>query len=195
VRGDARGGLDANVRHLDPSWPSHLQAAPAVRSLRGPRRLQLLRAPDAFDEHASAPAVESARQGLTREHFTALVEDALRDIPRRFRDAMANVAVVVEEEPSAALLAEMGVGPDDDLFGLYQGIPLPERGWSYGNALPDRISIYQIPIEDACEDEDEIRDCVAETVIHEFGHYFGMSEEEIEEIEEKYWRGESLDDV
>ncbi len=132
---------------------------------------------------------------MTREHFTALVEDALRDIPRRFRDAMANVAVVVEEEPSAALLAEMGVGPDDHLFGLYQGIPLPQRGWSYGNALPDRISIYQIPIEDACEDEDEIRDCVAETVIHEFGHYFGMSEEEIEEIEEKYWRGESLDDV
>ena len=132
---------------------------------------------------------------MTREHFTALVEDALREIPSRFRDAMANVAVVVEEEPSAALLAEMGVGPDDDLFGLYQGIPLPERGWSYGNALPDRISIYQIPIEDACEDEDEIRDCVAETVIHEFGHYFGMSEEEIEEIEEKYWRGESLDDV
>ena len=71
----------------------------------------------------------------------------------------------------------------------------PQRGWSYGNALPDRISIYQIPIEDACEDDDEIRDCVAETVIHEFGHYFGMSEEEIEEIEEKYWRGESLDDV
>ena len=122
---------------------------------------------------------------MTREHFTALVEDALREIPRRFRDAMANVAVVVEEEPSAALLAEMGVGPDDHLFGLYQGIPLPQRGWSYGNALPDRISIYQIPIEDACEDDDEIRDCVAETVIHEFGHYFGMSEEEIEEIEEK----------
>ena len=123
---------------------------------------------------------------MTREHFTALVEDALRDIPRRFRDAMANVAVVVEEEPSVALLTEMGVSPDDHLFGLYQGIPLPQRGWSYGNALPDRISIYQIPIEDACEDDDEIRDCVAETVIHEFGHYFGMSEEEIEEIEEKY---------
>ena len=65
----------------------------------------------------------------------------------------------------------------------------------YGNALPDRISIYQRPIEEACEDDDEIRDCVAETVIHEFGHYFGMSEEEIEEIEEKFWRGESVEDV
>jgi predicted Zn-dependent protease with MMP-like domain len=132
---------------------------------------------------------------VTREAFTALVEEALREIPRRFRAEMKNVAVVVEDEPPDHILDEMEVGPDDSLFGLYQGTPLPERGWGYGNNLPDRISIYQFPIEDACEDEDEIRECVAETVIHEFGHYFGMSEEEIEEIEEKYWRGESLDDV
>ena len=132
---------------------------------------------------------------MTRERFTALVEEALREIPRRFRNAMKNVAVIVEEEPPPNILEEMDIGPDDTLFGLYQGTPLPERGWGYGNALPDRISIYQFPIEDACEDEEEIRDCVAETVIHEFGHYFGMSEEEIEAIEEKYWRGESLDDV
>jgi predicted Zn-dependent protease with MMP-like domain len=132
---------------------------------------------------------------MTRDHFTALVEEALRDIPRRFRAAMKNVAVVVEDEPPPHVLAEMEIGPDDTLFGLYQGTPLTERGSGYGNALPDCISIYQGPIEEACETEDEIRDCVAETVIHEFGHYFGMSEEEIEEIEEKYWRGENLDDV
>ena len=132
---------------------------------------------------------------MTRERFTRLVEEALREIPQRFRDAMRNVAVVVEDEPPLHVLEEMEIGPDDTLFGLYQGTPLPERGWGYGNALPDRISIYQFPIEDECEDDEEIRDCVAETVIHEFGHYFGMSEEEIEEIEEKYWRGEPLDDV
>ena len=132
---------------------------------------------------------------MTKERFTQLVEDALREIPRRFRNAMKNVAVVVEDEPAPETLAEMEIEPGDTLFGLYQGTPLPERGWGYGNTLPDRISIYQRPIEEACEDDDEIRDCVAETVIHEFGHYFGMSEEEIEEIEEKYWRGESLDDV
>ena len=137
----------------------------------------------------------STNQEMTREHFTKLVEEALREIPRRFRDEMRNVAVVVEDEPPQHVLEEMEIGPDDSLFGLYQGTPLPERTWGYGNALPDRISIYQGPIEDACEDEEEIRDCVAETVIHEFGHYFGMSEEEIEEIEEKYWRGEPLDDV
>jgi predicted Zn-dependent protease with MMP-like domain len=132
---------------------------------------------------------------MTRQEFTSLVEEALQEIPRRFRAAMQNVAVVVEDEPPPHVLHDLEVEPGDTLFGLYQGTPLTERGWGYGNTLPDRISIYQRPIEEACEDEDEIRDCVAETVIHEFGHYFGMSEEEIEEIEEKYWRGEALDDV
>lgn len=132
---------------------------------------------------------------MTRQRFERLVEEALRDIPPRFRREMKNVAVVVEDEPPGDVLEEMGIEPGDTLFGLYQGTPLPERGWAFGNALPDRISIYQIPIEEACDDDEEIRECVAETVIHEFGHHFGMSEEEIEEIEEKYWRGESLDDV
>jgi predicted Zn-dependent protease with MMP-like domain len=132
---------------------------------------------------------------VTRDRFTQLVEEALREIPRRFRNAMKNVAVIVEDEPPPHILEEMEIEPPDSLYGLYQGTPLPQRGWGYGNALPDRISIYQGPIEDSCYDDEEIRDCVAETVIHEFGHYFGMSEEEIEEIEEKYWRGESLDDV
>jgi predicted Zn-dependent protease with MMP-like domain len=125
---------------------------------------------------------------MTRERFTQLVQDALDGIPRRFRDAMKNVAVVVEDEPSKELLDDMDMDPDDTLFGLYHGTPLTERGSSYGNVLPDRISIYQLPIEEACEDEEDIRQCIAETVIHEFGHYFGLSEEEIEEIEEKYWR-------
>jgi predicted Zn-dependent protease with MMP-like domain len=132
---------------------------------------------------------------VTRDRFQQLVEDALAEIPRRFRAAMKNVAVIVEDEPPAHILEEMEIEPPDSLFGLYQGTPLPERRWDYGNTLPDRISIYQKPIEDACEDDDEIRDCVAETVIHEFGHYFGMDEDQIEEIEEKYWRGETLDDV
>jgi predicted Zn-dependent protease with MMP-like domain len=132
---------------------------------------------------------------MMRDDFTRLVEDALLEIPRRFRKAMKNVAVVVEDEPSPQILEELEIEPPDSLFGLYQGTPLPERSWTYGNALPDRISIYQRPIEEACDDDEEIMNCVAETVIHEFGHYFGMSEEEIEEIEEKYWRGESLDDV
>ena len=123
---------------------------------------------------------------MTRERFERLVEEALRDIPRRFRDAMHNVAVIVEDMPPPYVLEEMEA--DTTLFGLYEGTPLPERHASYGNTLPDRISIYQLPIESACNGDEEIRQCVAETVIHEFGHYFGMSEEEIEAIEERYWR-------
>jgi predicted Zn-dependent protease with MMP-like domain len=130
---------------------------------------------------------------MTRERFERLVEEALRGIPKQFRDAMRNVAVVVEDEPSPELLEEMEIQPPDTLFGLYQGTPLPERGWAHGNVLPDRIFIYQGPIEDTCETDDEIRGTIIETVIHEFGHYFGLSEEEIEEIEERYWRGEDAD--
>jgi predicted Zn-dependent protease with MMP-like domain len=125
---------------------------------------------------------------MTRRRFEQLVEEALRDIPKSFRDAMQNVAVIVEDEPPPHVLEDMEIEPDEALFGLYEGTPLPERGSGYGNALPDRISIYQIPIEEACADDQEIRACVAETVIHEFGHYFGMTEEEIEAIEEKHWR-------
>jgi predicted Zn-dependent protease with MMP-like domain len=132
---------------------------------------------------------------MTRQQFTDLVDEALSRIPPRFRAAMKNVAVIVEDEPPAHILREMEIEPPDSLFGLYQGTPLPERGWAFGNALPDRISIYQRPIVEACADDEEIRDCVAETVIHEFGHYFGMDEDQIEEIEEKYWRGESLDEI
>ena len=126
---------------------------------------------------------------MTRERFRRLVEEAVSGIPRRFRDAMRNVAVVVEDKPSPDLLAEMELEPGDTLFGLYHGTPLTQRDSSYGNTLPDRISIYQFPIEEACDSEEDIRQCVAETVIHEFGHYFGLSEEEIEAIEEQYWRG------
>jgi predicted Zn-dependent protease with MMP-like domain len=127
---------------------------------------------------------------MTREQFEKLVGEAVALIPKRFRREMKNLALVVEEEPGEDLLEEMEIEPPDTLYGLYQGTPLPERTWGYGNSLPDRITIYQRPIEEDCEDEDEMRAVIGETLIHEVGHYFGLSEEEIEEIEEKYWRGE-----
>lgn len=126
---------------------------------------------------------------MTRQRFEQLVARAVSGIPRRFRDAIQNVAVIVEDEPAPALLAEMDIHPPDTLFGLYQGIPLPDRGWGYGNAVPDRVTLFQGPIEDASEGDDEIVATIGETIIHEFGHYFGLSEEEIEAIEEQYWRG------
>lgn len=131
---------------------------------------------------------------MTRAAFEALVADAVRLIPRRFRQQMQNLALVVEDEPDQDLLDDMGIEPPDSLYGLYHGTPLPERTWGDGNRLPDRITIYQRPIEEDAEDETAARDMVAETLIHEVGHYFGLSEDEIEAIEEKYWRGEPIED-
>jgi predicted Zn-dependent protease with MMP-like domain len=88
------------------------------------------------------------------------------------------------------LLDDMEIDPPDTLFGLYQGTPLTERSWDYGNALPDRIVLYQGPIEDASDTEDDVVVTVGETLIHEVGHYFGLSEEELEEIEDRYWRAQ-----
>lgn len=127
---------------------------------------------------------------MTRSHFEKLVAKAVRGIPKRFRDEMRNVAVVVEDYPEPELLEEMGIAPPETLYGLYQGTPLPEREWAHGNVLPDRITIYRQPITEDCADDDEVIRAIGETVIHEFGHYFGLSEEEIEEIESRYWRGE-----
>jgi predicted Zn-dependent protease with MMP-like domain len=132
---------------------------------------------------------------MTRHAFEKLVAEAVTLIPTRFRREMKNLALVVEDEPAAQLLEEMDIEPPDSLYGLYHGTPLTERQWDFGNHLPDRITIYQHPIEEDCDgDEDEIRAVIGETLIHELGHYFGLSEEEIEEIEEKYWRGETLDE-
>jgi predicted Zn-dependent protease with MMP-like domain len=124
---------------------------------------------------------------MTRTRFEELVKDALASIPSRFRKAIHNVAIVVEEEPSAALLREMEIEPPDTLFGLYQGTPLTERRWDYGNTLPDRVTLFQGPIERESEDEEDAVVAIGETLIHELGHYFGLSEKEIEEIEERYW--------
>ena len=124
---------------------------------------------------------------MTRAEFERLLRDAIDSIPVRFRKRMTNIAVVVEDKPSPALLREMDLEPPDSLFGLYQGTPLTDRPWDFGNALPDRITIYQQPIEEACRTDNEIVATIGETLIHEVGHYFGMSEEQIEEIEERYW--------
>ena len=128
---------------------------------------------------------------MTREDFRDLVEDAIDSIPRKFARQIRNVAIVIEDEPSAELLDEMEMEEGDTLLGLYQGTPLNERGAGYGNALPDRITLFQNPIEEEADgDEDEIVVAIGETLIHELGHYFGLSEEEIMDIEERYWRGD-----
>jgi len=128
---------------------------------------------------------------MHRREFEKLVEEALATIPQNFRDAIANMAIVVEHEPSADLLDELEIDPPDTLLGLYQGTPLPERSANQGNNLPDVVTLFQGPIEDEAEgDPGQIVYEIGDTLIHELGHYFGLSEDDIEDIEERYWRGE-----
>jgi len=127
---------------------------------------------------------------MTRDEFERQVTGALATIPRRFKKAMRNLAIVIEDEPPRDLLRELDIHPSDTLFGLYQGTPLTERRWDYGNVLPDRILLFKGPHEREATDDDDLVASIAETLIHEIGHYFGLSEDEIEEIEERYWRGQ-----
>jgi len=130
---------------------------------------------------------------MTKEYFRELVEEAIDTIPLKFARQIRNVAIVIEDRPSDDLMDEMDIDEPADLLGLYQGTPLTERGPGYGNVLPDRITLFQGAIEQQCaNDEDEIIVAIGETLIHELGHYFGMSEEQIMDIEERYWRGEAF---
>ncbi len=119
---------------------------------------------------------------MDRPAFEMLVQNSLRRLPRRFKQKLKNISIEVEDLPSQALLKDMGI-QSGTLFGLYQGVPLTERGWSYGNVLPDRIVIYQRPIEAASSSPQEIEEIVMDTVIHEIGHYFGFDDNELYEIE------------
>lgn len=127
---------------------------------------------------------------MTRNEFRDLVDEALDGIPPNFREAMQNIAIVVEDEPTPEQLAEVEIDPPDTLLGLYEGTPLTERQWGDGNRLPDKITLFQGPIEDASDDEDDVVVAIGETLIHEIGHYFGLSEDEIQAIEEHYWLSE-----
>ena len=121
---------------------------------------------------------------MTRRQFEALVDKALRKLPKKFRQRISNIAVVVEDWADDATLAEMGIEPPDTLYGLYRGIDLTRRDSSYGNVMPDVITIYQGPIEEDAVDEQEMAEIVRETVVHELGHYFGLDDETMHRIED-----------
>lgn len=121
---------------------------------------------------------------MTHSEFEALVDRALRTLPRRFKEKIANVAIVVEDWADDETLRELDIEPPDTLYGLYRGIDLTHRDTSYGNVLPDTIHIYQRPIEEDCADAAEMAELVRDTVIHEIGHYFGLDDDTMEGIEQ-----------
>ena len=116
---------------------------------------------------------------MTHSAFEELVAKALEQLPDEFAKELDNVAVVVEGDPEAEVLVAVGLDPEeDDLFGLYQGIPLTERDSRY-SALPDRIAIYRRPILRACTSRRQVIREVRDTVLHELGHHLGMEEEDM----------------
>lgn len=125
---------------------------------------------------------------MTRGEFEKLVEEGFLLLPEKFRARIKNVALLVEDEPSQEVRELEGLADDETLLGLYQGIPATVRGDTYGMGptLPDTITLYQLPIEEAAyEDGDDIRKVIAETIWHEYAHYFGMDEDEVQLREEE----------
>lgn len=118
---------------------------------------------------------------MRRSRFRRLVERALDEIPDELADRMDNVVILLRNQPTAEELETLGLSPRHTLLGLYVGRPLTSRGW-YGETLPDRIMIYQQPIESICRSEDEVVEQVRETVLHEVAHHFGIDDDRLDEI-------------
>jgi len=116
---------------------------------------------------------------MTRDIFERLVAEGIQAVPQKFLDKLSNVAVVVEDEPTKEQLKHNHVRRGWTLFGLYEGIPQTARGSSYGWVLPDKITIFQKPIEEATHNQEEIKEIVKDTVWHEIAHHFGMNEGEV----------------
>ncbi len=121
---------------------------------------------------------------VQRERFEELVAETLEGLPLEFQEKLENIVLVVEDWPSQELLASVGLRHRSQLLGLYEGVPLTEGG-RHRAALPDKITIFQKPIERICRSDKEIKRQIGETVRHEIAHYFGISDERLREIEEQ----------
>ena len=118
---------------------------------------------------------------MTREQFNKLVAEALDSLPAEFRRRIANVAVLVEDRPEHEPPSKPG-GPRRILLGVFHGVPMTHKSVFQLPAGPDYVVLYQKNIEAICRTDDEVREQVRRTVIHEFGHYFGMTEEQLKGV-------------
>ena len=132
---------------------------------------------------------------MTRDEFRALVDEALADDSRSsFATPCRTSRSSSRTSRQRARWPKSASSRRTRCSGLYEGTPLTERQWAHGNVLPDKITLFQGPIEESSDDREDTIVAIAETLIHEIGHYFGLSEEEIEEIEDRYWHGEDIDE-
>ena len=120
---------------------------------------------------------------MERESFEELVRQALATLPKEIAERMSNVDVEVQERPTEQQLRSLGVPSGQTLLGLYQGIPLTRRTSGYNLVSPDRITIFQRPLELMSRGDDDLVARVRDTVIHEIAHHFGISDERLQEME------------
>lgn len=121
--------------------------------------------------------------GMRRERFEALVTRAIEDLPPEFQSSLENVQVLVEDWATSSELRRARLSHPSQLLGLYEGVPQTKRGRGYGLVLPDKISIFQKPIERQCHSDKEIEAKIGEVVRHEIAHHFGTDEETLRRIE------------
>ncbi len=119
---------------------------------------------------------------MHRDAFERLVAEALNTLPKTFQEKLDNVEVVVEDWPDRETMRRAGARNPAHLLGLYHGIPQTKRTRNYGLVLPDKISIYQRPIEMRCRTTEEVRETIQHVLRHEIAHHFGLSDERLQEI-------------
>jgi predicted Zn-dependent protease with MMP-like domain len=122
---------------------------------------------------------------VKRETFEELVAKAVESLPEEFAERLDNVAITVQDNPTRQQLSRSNVEQGMTLLGLYQGVPITERGHNYGMVLPDKITIFQKPIEASCKTDAEIVAMIRSVVLHEIAHHFGISDERLDELEEE----------
>ncbi|MBN9492538.1 metallopeptidase family protein [bacterium] len=127
-------------------------------------------------------AGSAALNPLERAEFRRLVREAVAELPPALLERVDNVEIVIERRPTAMDRKVAGIGPRSVLLGLYHGVPLTSRGEGYNLVLPDKISIYQESIEAVCSSDDEMREEIRKTVLHELGHYFGIDDDRLHEL-------------
>ena len=120
---------------------------------------------------------------MRQADFEELVKKAILELPEHIRQKMDNVDIVIEKKASVEQLGKVGLRSVDSLLGLYQGVPQTAWGRGFGNILPDKISIFQQPIEKLARSDKEIVDLVKNTVWHEIAHHFGFSEKGVRTLE------------
>ena len=119
---------------------------------------------------------------VSKARFAELVEQALADLPEPFATHLEEMVVEVKDRPTRKQLRQLGLADDELLFGLHEGVALPDRSVEHSGRLPTRITIFQEDLELGCDSERELVREITVTVLHEIGHYFGLDEDDLDRL-------------